>query len=284
MKKLPLLVFLAASFIAARIDAQTVFYNNDFPNNLVGTASRPESTNKIEIESADDFMVNSSTQVTGATFSGLLPSNFDPASIGQVRVEIYHVFPTDSDTTRTPNVNTRANSPSDVALLDRDSTSGGLTFSTNVLNADFTAANSVLNGINPKPNQLTNGEGPITGEEVRFTINFTNPFDLPPDHYFFVPQVELAGTDNFFWLSATRPLAAPSTIFAPDLQSWTRSARLDPDWSRIGTDIIGGTTFNAAFSLTGNVPDSGSTAMLLGSALVAMICLKRRVSAQRESI
>jgi hypothetical protein len=276
MKKLPLLVFLGATFIAARIDAQTVFYNNDFPNALVGTASRPESTNKIEIESADDFIANTGAHVTGATFSGLLPSNFDPKSIGQVRIEIYHVFPLDSDPNRTPNVTTRLNSPSDVALLDRDSTSGGLTFTLNLLNANFTAANSVLDGINPAPNQLTHGEGAITGDEVRFTINFTNPFDLAPGHYFFVPQVELAGTDNFFWLSSTRPLAAPSTIFAPDLQSWIRNARLDPDWSRVGADIIGGTTFNAAFSLTGIVPDSGSTLLLLAGATGVLVYLKRR--------
>ena len=34
----------------------------------------------------------------------------------------------------------------------------------------FTTANSVLNGIHPKPNQTTRGEGPVTGEEVRLII------------------------------------------------------------------------------------------------------------------
>ena len=29
----------------------------------------------------------------------------------------------------------------------------------------------------------------MTGEEVQFTVNFATPFDLPADHYFFVPQV-----------------------------------------------------------------------------------------------
>ena len=43
-------------------------------------------------------------------------------------------------------------------------------------------------------------------------IDFTNPFNLPPGHYFFVPQVELSGADdNFFWLSANRPLVPPGT-------------------------------------------------------------------------
>jgi VPDSG-CTERM motif len=279
MQKLILLLLLSASFITAHIDAQTFTYNNDFPNGLIGTASRPESTNKIEIESADDFLLNSPVTITGATFTGLIPAN---STINDVRVEIYRVFPKDSDTVRAPNVVTRTNSPSDVAFTDRSSNDGNLNFTTSVLSLNFTALNSVLNGINPSPFQTTGGEGPVTGEEVRFTIDFLTPFSLPADHYFFIPQVELAGTDNFFWLSATRPLAPPSTVFAPDLQSWIRSARLDPDWSRIGTDVVGGTMFNGAFSITGNVPDSGSSAILLGAALVAMFCLKRRASAQQQ--
>jgi len=72
-------------------------------------------------------------------------------------------------------------------------------------------------------------------------------------------------------------------VFAPDLQSWTRDANLDPDWLRIGTDIVGGNfapTFNAAFSLTGIAPDTGSTALLLGIALVVMTWLRRRALAR----
>src|SRR4029077_3378803 len=55
------------------------------------------------------------------------------------------------------------------------------------------------------------------------------------DHYFFVPQVELDNGD-FVWLSSVRPIVAPGTPFAPDLQAWTRDEFLDPDWLRIGTD------------------------------------------------
>jgi hypothetical protein len=68
-------------------------------------------------------------------------------------------------------------------------------------------------------------------------------------------------------------------VFAPDLQSWTRDATLDPDWLRIGTDIVGGNpapTFNAAFSLTGIAPDTGSTILQFGIALAAMAWLRRR--------
>jgi len=271
MKKLILLVLLSASFVTARINAN-FFYNNDFPNNLIGTASRPESAGKIEIESADDFLLNSHVNITSATFTGIIPAN---STINDVRVEIYRVFPKDSDTVRTPNVLTRTNSPSDVAFADRSSNDGNLSFSTSVLSANFTALNSVLNGINPSPNQTTGGEGPVTGEEVRFTIDLLTPINLPIDHYFFIPQVELAGTDNFFWLPSERPIVS-GTPFSPDLQSWIRNADLDPDWSRIGADVVGGTTFNGAFSLTG-VPDSGSTALLLSIAVVAMFYLRRRV-------
>jgi hypothetical protein len=73
-------------------------------------------------------------------------------------------------------------------------------------------------------------------------------------------------------------------VFAPDLQSWIRNANLDPDWLRIGTDIVDGSpapTFNGSFSLTGTVvPDSGATVVLFSSAAVALFYLKRRTQAQ----
>ena len=55
---------------------------------------------------------------------------------------------------------------------------------------------------------------------------------------------------QFYWLSASRPISgAGTTPFAPDLQAWTGDAFLDPDWLRVGTDIVGGAPapqFNAA--------------------------------------
>jgi VPDSG-CTERM motif len=261
-------------------------FNSGAPDGLLATASRPESAGKIEIESADDFIAPiEGVNITSAAFTGLIPIGLSLGDISQVVVEIYRVFPKDSDVGRTSGpptfstsqVPTRVNSPSDVAFDTRDWLSGGLTLNASILSPSFTAANSILNGINPKPNQTTAGEGPVTGQEVQFNVTFTHPFSLPGDHYFFVPQVELTNGD-FFWLSVPRPIVPPGTPFVPDLQAWIRNANLDPDWLREGTDIIGGTTFNEAFSLNGTVPDSGSTALLLGTALTAMFYLKRRLS------
>jgi hypothetical protein len=291
MKKLILLTLVGVGFITARIDAQVTIYNNDFPTPDMAAATRPETPSQFEIEAGDDFLLPTGAHLTSATFTGLVPQGFSLSNIGNVVVEIYRVFPNDSNVGRTSgpptfstvNVPTRVNSPSDVAFATRESGSG-LTFNSSIVGTTFTANNSVQpGGIHPMPGQTTGGNGAVTGQEVHFVIDFTNPLNLPPDHYFFVPQVELTGTDDsFLWLSATRPLAPPSTVFMPDLQSWTRDGGIDPDWLRIGTDIVGGNpapTFNAAFSVSGFVPDAGSTLFLLSSAIAIALFLKRRLRA-----
>ena len=76
--------------------------------------------------------------------------------------------------------------------------------------------------------------GPVTGQRVQFNIIFTTAINLPADHYFFVPQVQLANGD-FFWLSSPRPIVPPGTPLPPgftDLQGWARNGDLDPDWLR----------------------------------------------------
>ena len=275
MKNLILLVLFSASFIAARIDAQ-VIYNNDFPNDQMGAATRPESGTQFEIEAADDFLLPTGGHITGATFTGLAPQGFDVSKIGNVVVEIYRVFPNDSNVNRTPNVPTRVNSPSDVAFDSRE-LGTDLTFTPSVVNPTFKVNNSVQPG---GIHLATGGDLSFTGEEIHFVVDFTKAFDLDPGHYFFVPQVELTGTDGtFLWLSATRPLVPPSSVFAPDLQAWTRDGTIEPDWMRIGTDIVGGSpapTFNASFSISGTVPDSGSTLFLLSSAVAIVFVLRRR--------
>ena len=98
--------------------------------------------------------------------------------------------------------------------------------------------------------------GEFTGQEVEITITFTNPIILPAGHYFFRPEVLLTSGD-FQFLSGPRPVVLPGNF--NDLQAWIRNETLAPDWLRIGTDIIGGTTFNMAFSLTGEtVPEAGT--------------------------
>lgn len=273
MNKISLsLLFVAlALLIAAPAFADEVSFTTGPATNSIAIASRPDTASQIEIEAADDFLFASPATIDQATFTGLIPAG---VSINQVVVEIYRVFPLDSTNPPSGQVPTRMNSPSDVAFDSRQSGSG-LSFTTTTLSNSFTAANSVLNGIHPKPNQQTLGEGPVTGQEVQFNISFSNPFTLPADHYFFVPQVSLSNGD-FFWLSAARPNVIDP--FAPDLQAWVRNEKLDPDWLRVGTDIIGGTpapTFNTAFSIEGHTVPEPSSALLLLVGL-AGVALRRR--------
>ena len=272
-------IFVSAFFLgyllaAPPTNADTFSFSNGNVTNQMAVASRPESAGKFEIEAGDDFLLSNRTQINSASFTGLVPAG---STVTDLTVEIYRVFPNDSNVNRTsgpptfstPQVPTRVNSPSDVAFASRDSAASELTFSTSVLAATFTALNSVQpGGIHPMPGQTTGGNGQVTGQEVVFNVTFTTPFDLPADHYFFVPQVELDGVSNFMWLSSVRPIVAPGTPFMPDLQAWTRDAMLDPDWLRVGTDIVGGATpptFNLAFSLQGvsAVPEPSTWAMML---------------------
>jgi len=273
------IIGISAILLVPPAFADSVFFSTNDPDGKIGMASRPSSPGKVEIEAADDFVLSSETDITGASFTGLLSGT--APSVGEVVVEVYRVFPQDSDTLRTINVPTRANSPSDIAFDSRDTATPNLDFTLSVLNPNFTAANSVLNGINPEPLQTTGGEGQISGQEVRFNVTFTTPFDLPADHYFFVPQVEV-NSGEFFWLSAPRPIVLPGTPFAPDLQAWTRNEPLQPDWLRVGSDIVGpdpatAPTFNASFSLTGApVPEPDSLALLTCAGVLALLLARRR--------
>jgi hypothetical protein len=280
--------------VTAKATPASFFFSTGSPDGLIATATRPSSSTGFEIESADDFVVTSPTTLTSATFTGLVPAT---AAATDVVVEIYRVFPNDSNVGRTsgpptfstPRVPTRVNSPSDVALVSRDSSAGQLNFSTTLLQTAFTANNSVRpGGIHPMPGQKTGGDGPVTGEEVQFSVTFAQPISLMPDHYFFVPQVLLdtTGTPNgdFLWLSAPRPILPPGTPFPAGftaLQSWTRDQFLDPDWLRVGADIVGLGAFNEAFSVTGTIPEPASLAVL-GVGLAGLLLHRRAARARSQ--
>jgi len=255
-----LLCVLLSFTIPASASVLSFFTGN--PDGKIATLARPGTPGAIETESADDFVLTDRTLIFQASLTGLIPSGASLSSIERVKIEIYRVFPADSDTNRTIHVPTRANSPADVEIdeADRDSLDGGLSFSAVLISSSFTASNSVVNGIFQATNQFTGGEGPVTGQEVTITVTFNRPISLPADHYFFVPQIQLS-SGNFLWLSAPKPTAPP--IFVGDLQSWIRNENLAPDWLRVGTDITHQGPFNASFSLSGEtdldndgVPDS----------------------------
>jgi hypothetical protein len=263
------LFVLAAMFFSGTAAAQDtqVIVNTGNPDGKLGALSRRPSTNKLETETADDFVLKQTTVLTGASITGLISPATPLANIANVEIELYHVFPLDSANADplAGKVPSRFNSPSDVEIdaATRDASLQSLRFTTSRLNANFAVLNTVVNGINKKPLNTTGGEGPATGEEVEIAITFTNPIILPAGHYFFRPEVLVNGGD-FLYLSAPRPIVAPGTPIAGDLQAWIRNSKLAPDWLRIGTDIIGSDappapTFNMTFSLSGAFLQSAGT-------------------------
>jgi hypothetical protein len=232
------------------------FFSTGSPDGQIATLSRTASTGELETETADDFVTTLPTNITDASFIGLLVGGATPANISDVEIELYHVFPVDSANPPDGRVITRTNSPSDNNFAAADAALGQLSFTTTALNPSFHAFNSVVNGINPAPNQFTGGEGPVTGQEVQINVHFNTPFSLNGgDHIFFRPEVNLGNAGDFLWLSAPKPIfLPPGTPFANDLQTWIRTdgtGALAPDWERIGTDVTHQGPFNASFSLTG---------------------------------
>jgi hypothetical protein len=266
---------IAFSFATLSASAAPFSFTTGSPDGLIGTLSRPAGAGHIQTETADDFTLGAATSLTSATFTGLLPSGTPLTNISNVEIEFYHLFPVDSTSPPSGNVPTRAGSPADVEIgaATRDSAAGTLTFTATLLNPAFHVANSLGVGGIPTVGSsgfpFTGGQGPTTGEEVLISVDFTPPVDLPADHYFFRPEVELSGGE-FLWLSAPKPLPAPG-----DLQSWTRNDDLAPDWLRIGTDITHQGPFNAAFSLAGEVPEP-TTLALLGAGIVSLGLIRRR--------
>ena len=267
---IPSAVAFVAAMVIEQASADPYFFSTGSPDGLIATLSSPASAGQLETETADDFVTAAPTMITSATFTGLLPSGTPLSAVNQVEIELYNIFPLDSTFPPDGHVLTRANSPSDNNFAASDSNLGQLSFTSTLLNPSFTAANSVVHGINPLPNQFTGGEGPVTGEEVQFNITFNTPLTVQAGHFFFRPEVGLTNGSNFLWLSAPKPIGAGGTPFPvgiTDLQTWIRNdgaGAIGPDWSRIGTDITHQGPFNAAFSLSGQtIPESGSSFVLL---------------------
>jgi hypothetical protein len=268
-----------------------IIYNNLTPNNGIGVATRPGSPGVFEIEGADDFFLSAQTLITSASFVGLIVGGTGTPTITDIVAEMYRIFPLDSNTVRMPNVPTRMNSPSDVAFASKDSSLGQLSFSSSVISSTFTVLNSVQpGGIHPSPLQTTGGNGQLTGQEVQINLTFLTPFNLVDSHHFFVPQVALSNGAQFYWMSASRPITGaggttPFPLGVTDLQAWTRDDMLDPDWLRVGMDIVGGATpptFNMAFSLDGTVVPEPSLSMVVLAGLT-LIGVGRLVSLRNSS-
>ena len=97
--------FLAALALAlmlgATASAGDFFFSTGDPDGRIASVSHPESRGKTEHESADDFILTSRTELRHAAFTGVL-FHGGRGEIRDVVLELYHVFPKDSNATRTP--------------------------------------------------------------------------------------------------------------------------------------------------------------------------------------
>jgi hypothetical protein len=87
---------LSLGAAAAPAIADPFFFGTGGPDGKIAAGSR--SGPGFEIETADDFIVTQVATLNSATFTGLIPAG---SSVLNVVVEIYRVFPSDSDVTRT---------------------------------------------------------------------------------------------------------------------------------------------------------------------------------------
>src|SRR5262249_10135032 len=75
----------------------SVFFSTGDPDGKMATTSQPGTA---ETETGDDFVLTQRTSITSATFTGLVPSGTSFNAPPNVVVEIYRVFPADSDVNR----------------------------------------------------------------------------------------------------------------------------------------------------------------------------------------
>jgi hypothetical protein len=100
---------LAAAVMPLPAIADAFVFSTGTPDGLIATAARPDSPGKFEIETGDDFVLTQQTLITGAAFTGLIPLGASASDIKNVVVEVYRVFPADSDLGRTrPDISIRS--------------------------------------------------------------------------------------------------------------------------------------------------------------------------------
>src|SRR5262249_50868547 len=156
----------------ARLQPTAFAFHTGAPDGRIATISEPPNAHnsQVEFESADDFVLPTATRIDNASFTGLLTGGATLNDVSNVFITIYLVFPNDSDTTRTPNVPTRNNSPADNEIENRDSAALDLFFQAQVLSDSFNVQNSVSSA--DKISVRSGGNGSVTGEEVQFAMKF----------------------------------------------------------------------------------------------------------------
>src|SRR5437870_1083696 len=70
----PALVLSSLTLLGGPVSDDAFSFSTGDPDSLVGTASHPDSAGQVEIETADDFILSSSTIIDHATITGLLPA------------------------------------------------------------------------------------------------------------------------------------------------------------------------------------------------------------------
>src|SRR5262249_18996374 len=86
-----------------RLQPSAFLFSTGLPDGKVATLTDPASAHnsQVEYESADDFVLTTETKLQRASFTGLLTGGATPKDVSNVVVEIYRVFPNDSDVGRT---------------------------------------------------------------------------------------------------------------------------------------------------------------------------------------
>src|SRR5262249_36362578 len=152
MKLVSAVITAAGMGLATSASAAPFFFTTGNPDGLLGALARSESPGKLETETADDFILDQTTVIRGATITRL-GRRADDEGIANVAVEVYHRFHEDPLDKFPPsgNVPSRTNSPSDneIDTATRDAKDRTLSFSYSSLNANFSVSNTVINGINP---------------------------------------------------------------------------------------------------------------------------------------